>query len=280
MTPLTPQQRAYFDTFGYLHLPGLLADRIAAIMAGFEAVWAANGGGQDGRPHDGAASSTLAQFMDRSPALHTLLDDHRTHDVLTSLLGDDFNYVGSDGNYYTGDSAWHSDTYGERGGVMFVKMAFYLDPVTRDTGALRVIPGSHRQGEPFAEQLEREIRRSESLWGVAGRAVPAVALESVPGDVVVFNHALKHAAFGGSNRRRMFTMNLCGHYPDAQLHYLRDHIGNHAVYGVERLYNDLLVQTAGPERRVHLEQGLANDGHLAELTRQRRASQAKPTMPG
>lgn len=274
MTPLTPQQRAHFETFGYLHLPGLLADRITAISDGFEAVWAAHGGGVNGRPHDGTVSSSLAQFMDQSPVLHTLLDDHRTHDILAGLLGDDFNYVGSDGNYYSGDSGWHSDTYGERGGVLFVKMAFYLDPVTRDTGALRVIPGSHRQGEPFAEQLEREIRQSEPLWGVAGRAVPAVALESTPGDVVVFNHALKHAAFGGSKRRRMFTMNLCGHYPEAQLHYLRDYIGNHAYYLVDRLHHDLLVQTAGPERLVHLAQGMANDGHLAELSRRRRAELA------
>lgn len=277
MTPLTPQQHAHFDTFGYLHFPGLLADRVAAISAAFESVWAANGGGHNGRPHDGTVSSSLAQFIDRSLVLHTLLDDHRTHDLLEGLLGDDFNYVGSDGNYYSGDSGWHSDTYGERGGVLFLKMAFYLDPVTRDTGALRVIPGSQRQGEPFAEQLEREIRQGESLWGMPGSAVPAVALETVPGDVVVFNHALKHAALGGARRRRMFTMNCCGHYPAAQLAYLRDYIGNHAYYLVERLHHDLLVQTAGPERLVHLAQGMANDGQLAELSRRRRAEMSEPS---
>jgi hypothetical protein len=274
MTPLTSQQLAHFDTFGYLVFPGLLADRITAITQAFEDVWAANGGGAGGRPHDGTVHSTLVAFMDRSPVLHTLLDAPPTHDVLTSLLGDDFNYVGSDGNYFIGDSQWHSDTYNIPGGLRFVKMAFYLDPVTRATGALRVIPGSHRQGEPFAEQLEREIRQCETLWGVPGPQVPAIALESNPGDVVVFNHALKHASFGGSRHRRMFTLNCCQRFPAEHLPYLRSYINNHAYYKVERLHHDLLVQTATPARLVHLEQGRANDGDLAELLARSRAEAA------
>ena len=32
-----------------------------------------------------------------------------------------------------------------------------------------------------------------------------------------------------------------------------------------------MIRTAGPERMVHLEQMLANDGHLAELSRRKRA---------
>jgi len=49
--------------------------------------------------------------------LSTLLDDPRIHDVAASLLGDDFNYMGSDGNFYAGDTRWHSDGYGGRGGL-------------------------------------------------------------------------------------------------------------------------------------------------------------------
>jgi ectoine hydroxylase-related dioxygenase (phytanoyl-CoA dioxygenase family) len=270
MTTLTQQQRAFFDTFGYLVFPGLLADRIEAISQAFEDNWV-----NAGRKHDNVNHSVLVQFMDRHPGLHTLLDTPPTHDILTGLLGEDFNYVGSDGNYFVTDSQWHSDTYGVPGGLRFLKMAFYLDPVTRTTGALRVIPGSHRLGEPFAEQLQREIRESGTLWGVQGAEVPAVALDSNPGDVVVFDHALKHAAFGGSNRRRMFTMNCCQRFPDEHISYLRQYIGNHAYYKVERLHHALLVETASPTRRVHLEQGRANDGHLAGLLER---DNAQPAM--
>jgi len=36
---LTPKQKAFFETFGYLVLPGLLADEIDWITEEFEAVF-------------------------------------------------------------------------------------------------------------------------------------------------------------------------------------------------------------------------------------------------
>ena len=75
------------------------------------------------------------------------------------------------------------------------------------------IPGSHVAKDRFGETLQKDIFKCEENWGVAGRDVPAVALETTPGDVVIFNHNTKHASFGGSGWRRMFTLNLgqrCG----------------------------------------------------------------------
>ena len=276
MTPLTAQQMAHFDTFGYLGFPGLLADRAEAIIQEFERLWAKHGGGHDGKPHDGSARSAMVQFLDQSEYLSTLLDDHRIHDIATSILGDDFNYMGSDGNFYAGDTKWHSDGYGGRGGPQHIKIAFYLDPLTRDSGALRVIPGSHRIGDPYADQLERETRKSEDVWGITGSQVPAQALETQAGDILVFNHDLKHSAWGGSKRRRMFTMNCCERYPEDKLAQLQEYIGAGSRFFIERAYDDTIVRTAGPERLVHLEQALANDGGLAELSRQRRAESPEP----
>jgi len=275
-TRLTEQQLAQFETFGYLGFPGLLADRAAAIIEEFETVWARHGGGHDGKPHDEKSRSVVVQFLDQSEYLSTLLDDPRIHDIAASLLGDDFNYTGSDGNFYVGDTPWHSDGHGGRGGLRHIKIAFYLDPLTRDTGALRVIPGSHRVGDPWADQLEREISKSRDLWGLPGHQVPAQALETQPGDVVVFNHDTKHSTWGGSTRRRMFTMNCCQRYPEAKLSDLREYIGHGSRFFIERAYDNTIVRTASPERMKHLEQILANDGHLAELSRQRRQEMAEP----
>jgi ectoine hydroxylase-related dioxygenase (phytanoyl-CoA dioxygenase family) len=275
-TRLTEQQLAQFDTFGYLGFPGLLADRAAAIIEEFETLWAKHGGGHAGKPHDGQARSAMVQFLDQSEYLSTLLDDPRIHDLAASLLGDDFNYMGSDGNFYAGDTRWHSDGYGGRGGLRHIKIAFYLDPLTRNSGALRVIPGSHRLGDPYADELERDLRNSETVWGITGSQVPAMALETVAGDVLVFNHDIKHSAWGGSKRRRMFTMNCCQRYPEAQLDVLREYISHGSRFWIERAYDDTIVRTAAPERMVHLEQVLANDGHLAELSRQRRAADPEP----
>ncbi len=216
----------------------------------------------------------MVPFLDQSAVLSSLLDDPRIHGIAAALLGDDFNYMPSDGNYYTGDTNWHSDGWHpER---LHIKMAFYLDPLTRDTGCLRVIPGSHRVGDGFAESLHDQIYKLTVSLGLNGSEVPAVALATTPGDVLVFNHNLKHAAFGGDGWRRMFTMNLCARYPEAELPELRKYLEGVARFWVERAYGDLMVSTATPARMRHLEQVMANDGHLAELSRKARAETNEP----
>jgi hypothetical protein len=272
---LTDAEVAFFETFGYLGFPGLLSDRIAEVQTVFEEVWSGRGGGHFGLPHDGTARSCIVPFIDQDARLASLIDDPRILAIAKSLCGDDFNYMGSDGNYYVGDTGWHSDGWHPE--IRHIKIAFYLDPLTRDTGALRVIPGSHRLGEGYADQLQREIGKSADRWGVSGREVPAIALETQPGDIVVFNHNTKHAAFGGNTRRRMFTINLCERYPEEKLGELRDYISGAARFWIDRAFGEAMVATAGSERRRHLEQVMENDGHLAELSRAARERMKEPS---
>jgi hypothetical protein len=272
---LTPQQLAFFNTFGFLAFPGLLKDRIDEIIREFEAIFAKRGGGHAGQPHSGKQRSCIVPFPDQSEVLSSLLDDPRIHGIAASLLGDDFNFMPSDGNYYAGDTGWHSDGWHPQ--TLHIKIAFYLDPLTRDTGCLRVIPGSHRIGDAFAEALNRGIYACTENWNLHGREVPAVALETVPGDILVFNHNTKHAAFGGSGWRRMFTMNLCQRYPEERLHELREYLSGVSRFWVERAYGEIMMNTAGPQRMRHLEQVMANDGHIAGLSRQARETMAEPS---
>lgn len=272
---LSEQQIAFFNTFGYLGLPGLLKDRIEEIIGEFQIIFQRRGGGHDGRPHDGRKRSCIVPFLDQSEMLCTLLDDPRIHGIAASLLGDDFNYMPSDGNYYSGDTGWHSD--GWHKDIRHIKIAFYLDPLTRDTGCLRVIPGSHRIGDKFADELQAQLSQSPKNWALEGREVPAIALETQPGDILVFNHNLKHAAFGGNGWRRMFTMNLCQRYPETRVQELRDYLNGVSRFWVERAYGEIMINTAGPGRRRHLEQVMANDGHIAELSRKARETMAEPS---
>ena len=39
-------------------------------------------------------------FIDQHPVLSSLIDDLRVNGIFSSLLGDDFVYLGSDGNFY------------------------------------------------------------------------------------------------------------------------------------------------------------------------------------
>ena len=273
---LSDDQMTFFDTFGFLAFPGLLADSVDRIIDEFERIWADHGGGHHGIPHDGTARSAIFPFPDQSEYLSSLLDDQRVHDIASSICGEDFNYTSGDGNFYTGDTQWHSDGYTARP-VLSIKMAFYVDAITRDTGALRVIPGSHRVGEPFADSLEEKLRRDGPGFGVPGSEVPAQALEITPGDIVVFNHRLKHASFGGSKRRRMYTMNFSQRWPDDKLQELRDQLGKEARFWIDRIHGEAMVRTAGPERMVHLQQVRENDTHLADLARELRETMKEPS---
>ncbi len=65
--------------------------------------------------------------------------------------------MGVDANRYIGDTRWHpdhrvdptEDCYG-------IKFAFYLDAVGPDTGALRLVPGSHKN--PLHDDLRAYIQ--------------------------------------------------------------------------------------------------------------------------
>ncbi len=275
-TRLTEKQMTFFDTFGYLYFPGLLTGNIQKIVEEFESVWTSHGGGHNGKPHDDTSRSCIFPFPDQSEYLSSFLDDPRIHDIAASICGEDFNYTSGDGNFYAGDTPWHSDGYASTR-VLSIKIAFYLDPLTHDTGALRVIPGSHRAGETYADAIEHSIRKSREIWGLHGNEIPAKALETVPGDIVVFNHNLKHAAFGGSEKRRMYTMNFSRRYPDDRLEELRAALGGEARFWIDRIHGDAMLHTAGPERMVHLEQVMANDTHLAELTERQKRLREEPS---
>jgi hypothetical protein len=275
-TRLTEQQLNFFNTFGYLVFPGLLADCVDRIIEEFERVWDEHGGGHHGKPHDGEERSCIVPFPDQSEYLSGLLDDPRIHDIAAGILGDDFNYTSGDGNFYVGDTRWHSDGYdGKR--IPSIKIAFYLDRVTKETGAVRVIPGSHHCGDVYAEALEAGRVETEEAWGVAPNQVPAIAVETNPGDIVVFWHNTKHSAFGGSQRRRMFTMNFYEHVPEDRLEDFQNALSKEGRFLIDRIHGEAMLRTAGPDRIVHLQQVIDNDFKMKEVHAKLREEGAGPS---
>jgi len=278
---LDKQRLQFFETFGYLTFPGLFRDEIGAITDAFGKVWVANGGKLDGAPDDLERKSVVVPFIDQHAYLSALIDDPRIHDVGVTLCGDDFNYWASDGNVYVGDTPWHSDhAFGK---YLSIKIAFYLDQLDADSGCIRVIPGSHHAPDHYAQLLgpidyyrappDARMNLPEATWGIPGKDVPAAALATNPGDVVIFHHELKHASFGGGSRRRMFTINLQARHAERDLDHIRESMSDLARHGMDRAYGEEMLRTASPARMRHLEQRLANDRHLAacaaknELTR-------------
>ena len=245
--PTLAQQRAFFETFGFLKLPGLMKAEYPQIAADFEAVFP-----QMGLNHDGSKRTVFVPFVDQRPGLCALLDHPGLLAAVGNLIGPDFNYVSSDGNCYSGDTTWHLDSAYRSNA--YLKVAFYLDPLTRDTGALRVMPGSHRDGA-LDNWVETDLRAAPAVYGCEQRDLPAVALESQPGDVLIFNHRLRHASFGGGPRRRMFTMNLGRRAVTPQeIDDFITYIGVHWLNFTDEPYGATMLATASPARKVHLTQ--------------------------
>ena len=107
-----------------------------------------------------------------------------------------------------------------------IKIMIYLQSMRIETGALRVIPGSHHA--PFHRMLlplqEQKRGTSPGAYGVEGHDLPCVTLEVDPSDVVVFDHYLFHAVYGKQDRRRYVALKFAAK-PESEVHYeaLRAH---------------------------------------------------------
>jgi len=266
---ITDKQVAFYQTFGFLKLPRAFAGEIGWITAEFEQVFM-----DRGVVHDGTKRSCIVPFIDQREKLAALLDHPVIMNAASALLGEDFNYIAGDGNYYSGDTGWHRDGFHRVG--EFLKVAFYLDPVKAESGALRVVPGSHR------DEMHWETRHpahSEKLWGIPAREVPAYAIESEPGDLLIFNHNIIHAAFGGSGWRRMFTLNLCRNCrTPEEVEDMKAFINGTDRFWLTQLHSEVMRRTAGPERMRHLQQVIDHEYELPARVAKLKETMAAPAQ--
>lgn len=252
---LSDTQLNHFSAFGFLKVPELFsASEIQSLTAAFEEVLKRYGRPKQGNP----AFRETVPVLDHDERLCQLLDDDRVTGIASSILGEDFNYASSDGNQYIGDTGWHPD--GDHPDLFAIKMAWYLDPLTRTTGALRVLPGSHRWDSIWRGSASVRPNLSNEQWGLSTAEIPGdYAIETNPGDLLIFNHNLFHSSFGGRDGRRMFTMNLVRHAatPD-ELKRVDDYVRIHSPtahgFTLGGMYGEAMLRTADARRLTHLRQ--------------------------
>ena len=203
---VTAEQLAHFETFGFLALRKAFSrEEVMAISEEFDRLLDED---REGEPFPGETRQSLYGIAERSELLTDLVEDDRIYKTMEGLFGPGFHWLCSEGNMYVGDTAWHPD--GTNLDFRPMKVSLYLDPLSKDTGCLRVIPGSHKL--PFHEDLKSGSLFSGTTWfekfGMEGSEVPAFPLESEPGDVLFLNMNLWHAAFGGVPGRRHLAVNF------------------------------------------------------------------------
>ena len=229
---LTDQQVAFFQAFGFLKIEGLLLDRIEEISAAFDEVFAAipataefgdleqSDFTANFAEHDridtyqhlnfGQQRAIIPGFIERSDRLVGLSSDPAVVGPVQSILGPTFEYVGGDGNVFSCDTAWHSDVYGSPADRNHVKVFFYLDELTSESGALRVIPGSNHVDSPFTARLWQTLGDWSSIpdrLGIEWDMVPSHTVTNRPGDLLLGDFRTFHATVNSGARRRLFTLN-------------------------------------------------------------------------
>lgn len=211
---LSDEQRLFFETHGYLMVPGALApdelERVRRAADEAEDRW---------RRDPELPGCRMPEFleiegvMELHPALFDLVEHPRVFPMVWEVLGTDVQvldhayYITPPGGVVKG-TAWHSDIGRRIGGVyhprstMMVRVIYALEDVPWDGGATLVLPGSHRYPPDFRIPA---VEVPEDLPG-------AVRLTCEAGTAYFYNGNLWHAP--GNNRseatRRMLLFNY-GH---------------------------------------------------------------------
>ena len=216
MPLITPQQKTFFDLFGYLKLPGLFAGEINVIRHQLEAAFREHAAqSYDWRHvvHDNLPRQILPMVTEKSADLKAVSEDARVREIVESLIGKGYQLIGSDGNIYNCGTRWHTDIVGLPYNCRNVKLIFYFDPMRAGEDAFRVIPGSQFHTSPFAKQLKETIKTPRDTLGIDVAEVPSVEVPTEPGDLVIFDARAWHAVpYCGNTRLMMSFLFADEHY--------------------------------------------------------------------
>jgi hypothetical protein len=194
----THQQVQQFQTFGFVVARGLF-DRAEACALATEVEGALADAFDTGGPDSdlgGIRGEYLPLGVDRCPAAQALIaDDRRLFAGSAELLGVPAVPTIGVATRFESNASWHTDQGPWVGGVKFLA---HLQPRAAESGALRVVPGSHHPG--FAASLGGYRQRDPGMSGFAGWDWPHIVIETDPGDVIAFDVHLYHASMGGYQR--------------------------------------------------------------------------------
>jgi len=184
---LVPESANALETFGFVVLrqffdPGPLAAEIDKVMA--------NGILRDVPERGDIRFQYVPMMTAQTPVSLSLLD--RAETVAAVVFGGPVLPTRAKGTRYYGETPWHTDSDLPLRSVGFLA---YLDPVGADSGALRVIPGSHH--EQFGEAI-----RGIGATCLRDPSLPGHVVATEPGDMVLLDERILHASFGGGIRRQ------------------------------------------------------------------------------
>ena len=218
---LTEEQLKQWDVFGFVTFKDLFSRGEAdTIRREFDIGLSAD---QTYYPN-GESPTHFKGLGQETPFLQSLAEDPRLLGPAAQMWGEDVISTGSDCDRFTSSNTyWHPDLIQgspdtKENHLKGVKFACYLDSLDHESGALRLIPGSHRS--PFHDELfAMGLKGDESPYLKKTRLsindVPAYVWESEPTDMIAFNNRTWHASYGGSGDRRQVNVSYFKNASDA-----------------------------------------------------------------
>lgn len=201
---VAPDQQRHFRTFGFVQMRQVLGqDHFTALLKDYDK--AINAGdlrlplNELGRP----AAFVASCMSEASPSVVELATCEATLNFVGTLLGELAVCVNAFAYQRSESTRWHSDNIA--GSYRGLKLYLNLDEVGAESGALRVLAGSHQ--DPMCSALiPKRYEMAEQQFGLSADLMPAAILSSEPGDLSVFDLRVWHAVCGSRSRRRVIEL--------------------------------------------------------------------------
>jgi hypothetical protein len=181
---LTQEQIDHFRTFGFLVVPAALdGEALSALVEEVDAAIAAAG------PRDTEGGGITGHYVPAGDRPQSAGLVGRFQPFAEQLLGREAFPAAVHEIMFFGEAWWHVDLGPD---MPALKVAVYLETLDARSGALRVLPATHKI--PQAQLAALHLMNPHQ--------VPYHAIESRPGDAIFFHLHLWHAALNGRDRRQ------------------------------------------------------------------------------
>lgn len=194
---LSGQEISFYDKYGYLYLPGLIAQETAAALAQETLqVMTGLGVGQDDLRHASTSKDKLRQSRQyvKGSSLERLIHSAALSAVAGQLMGGaatlylPFTAVKSGGG--GGRFHFHQDNQYTRFDGPGINIWFALVEMSPENGCLQIAPGTHLQGTiDSVESADKDGHRT-----VAVEPEAFLPLRMMPGDAVAFTRLTLHGS--------------------------------------------------------------------------------------
>lgn len=209
---LTKEQIQHFNVFGYVVRRNVFSPKeVARINQEFDRRLSV--AQEETDPEIKRTSYSWYNHNPETPFTSSLIEDPRLYVPSEQLVGEDSVPINCGTKSEDSGIGWHPDRQDPN--LYILKNLMYLQPTQADRGALRVIPGSHknpmhRELLQIGLNLKPNQERSDFLEksGIRGEEIPCYIFNSNPGDLIMFSEFLWHAAYSSFNDRRLCHFNF------------------------------------------------------------------------